>query len=325
MITKRTLLQSAVAGALPLVARPARAAAYPDRPIQLVVPFTPGGGADTLARMVAQPMTKKLGQSIVVENRPGGGTTIGSGLVARAAPDGYSLLVGTGSLVINQFFMPNVSYDFTQDFAPIGLFARIPFVLVVNPNLPVRSVSELIAYAKQHPGKLNFASYGMGSPAHLTGELFARVAGIQIEHVPYSGTAPALVDVVAGRVGMMFSTILPAAPQIEDGRLRALAVTSDNRVPALSSLPTMMEAGIKDFESTGWNGLLAPAGTPQPIVERLNDELKDALTQPQLKRELHSQGHILPARNRPEDLRDLMQAEAAKWLKIIQEVKLAVN
>ncbi|WP_424139567.1 Bug family tripartite tricarboxylate transporter substrate binding protein [Roseomonas chloroacetimidivorans] len=325
MITKRALLRYAAAAAVPLLARPALAAAYPDRPIRLVVPFTPGGGADTLARMVAQPMTEKLGQSIVVENRPGGGTTIGSGMIARAAPDGYSLLVGTGSLVINQFLLPNVPYDFNKDFAPIGLFARIPFVLVVNPTLPVKSVPELVAYAKQNPGKVNFASYGMGSPAHLTGELFARMAGIQIEHIAYNGTAPALVDVVAGRVGMMFSTILPAAPQIEDGRLRALAVTSDKRVPVLSSLPTMMEAGVTDFESTGWNGLLAPAGTPQPIVGRLNEELLKTLAEPKLMQELHSQGHILPKSNRPEDLRDLMKVEAAKWSKIIREAKITVD
>ncbi|MFH5927249.1 Bug family tripartite tricarboxylate transporter substrate binding protein [Roseomonas xinghualingensis] len=325
MIHRRCLLGTmAAAAALPL-ARPAFGTGYPDRPIRLVVPFTPGGGADTLARMVVQPMAERLGQNIVVENRPGGGTTIGSGAIARSAPDGYSLLVGTGSLVINQYLLPTVPYDIVKDFAPIGLMARIPFVLVVNPQLPIRSVPELIAYAKANPGKLNFGSYGMGSPAHLTGELFAREAGIQIEHIAYSGTAPALVDLVAGRVGMMFSTILPAVPQINDGRLRALAVTSETRVPVLSSLPTMMEAGMQGFESTGWNGLLAPAGTPAPVIGRLSAELIRALEEPRLKQELNNQGHILPTSNTPDDLRKLLQAEAAKWSKTIREAKISVE
>jgi tripartite-type tricarboxylate transporter receptor subunit TctC len=292
---------------------------YPTKPIRIVVPFPPGGATDLLARAVAQRLTEKWGQAVIVDNRPGAGGNIGSELVAKAAPDGYTLEMGTvGTHAINASLYAKMPYDHVKDFVPIVLVAAVPNVLVVNPSLPVKSVQELIAYAKANPGKLNFASSGNGTSIHLSGELFKVMAGVQMTHVPYKGSAPALQDLIAGQVQLMFDNLPPSLPQIKAGKLRALAVTTAKRSPALPDLPTIAESGLPGFESSSWFGLLAPAGTPQPIVAKLNAEVNAWLATPEAKEKLLASG-ANPAGGSPEDFAKHIAAETAKWQKVVKE------
>src|SRR5438034_5972010 len=255
----------ALAAALLVVAAPVALGqvAYPTKPVRLVVPFPAGGTTDLLARAAAQKLSEAWGQQVIVDNRPGAAGNIGAELVAKAAPDGYTLLMGTvGTHAINASLYAKMPYDHVKDFAPVILVAGVPNVLVVNPSLPVHSVQELIAYAKANPGKLNFASSGSGTSIHLSGELFKVMTGVQMTHVPYKGSAPALQDLLGGQVQLMFDNLPPSLPQIKAGRLRALAVTSATRAPALPDVPTVAEAGLPGFEASSWFGVLAPAGTP---------------------------------------------------------------
>jgi len=297
----------------------AQAPAYPTKPIRLVVPFPAGGATDILAREVAKHLTDAWGQSVVVDNRPGAGGNIGSELVAKAAPDGYTLEMGTvGTHAINASLYSKMPYDHVRDFVPVILVAGVPNVLEVNPALPVNSVQELIAYAKANPGKLNFASSGSGTSIHLSGELFKVMAGVQMMHVPYKGSAPALQDLIGGQVQLMFDNLPPSLPQIKAGKLRALAVTSAARAPALPDTPTVAEAGLPGFEASSWFGVLAPAGTPPEIVNKLNAEIAKWLASPGAKEKLANVGANI-AGGTPEDFARHIQAETAKWAKVVKE------
>ncbi len=309
-----------VAGALVAAfAAAAFAQPYPSRPIRIVVPFPAGGTTDLIARAAGQKLTESLGQPVVVDNRPGAGGNIGAELVAKSAPDGYTLLMGTvGTHAINASLYPKMPYDHVRDFAPIILVAGVPNVLVVNPSLPVNSVQELIAYGKANPGKLNFASSGNGTSIHLSGELFKTMTGVQMAHIPYKGSAPALQDLAGGQVQLMFDNLPSALPLIKAGRLKALAVTSKTRAPALPDVPTVAESGLPGFEASSWFGLLAPAGTPQPVITKVNAEIAKWLATPEAKEKLTAQGANVVG-GTPEDFARHIAAETAKWQKVVKE------
>jgi tripartite-type tricarboxylate transporter receptor subunit TctC len=308
-----------LAGLLATLASGAWAQAYPTKPIRLVVPFPPGGATDILARAVAQKLTDKWGQPVVVDNRPGAGGNIGSELVAKAAPDGYTLEMGTvGTHAINASLYAKMPYDHVKDFAPVILVAGVPNVLEVNPSLPVNTVQELIAYAKANPGKLNFASSGNGTSIHLAGELFKVMAGVQMTHIPYKGSGPALQDLIGGQVQLMFDNLPPSLPQIKAGKLRALAVTSSTRSPALPDTPTIAESGLPGYEASSWFGVLAPAGTPPAIIAKLNAEIAAWLATPEAKEKMVALGANIGGGS-PEDFAKHIAAETAKWQKVVKE------
>jgi tripartite-type tricarboxylate transporter receptor subunit TctC len=294
------------------------AANYPAKPVRLVVPFPAGGTTDILARAVAQKLSEAWGRQMIVDNRPGAGGNIGSDLVAKSAPDGYTLLMGTVSThAINPSLYKNMPYDHVKDFAPVILVAGVPNVLVVNPSLPVHSVPELIAYAKANPGKLNFASSGNGTSIHLSGELFKAMTGVEMTHVPYKGSAPALTDLIGGQVQLMFDNLPSSLPFIKAGKLRALAVTSGARAAALPDLPTLAESGLPGFEASSWFGVLAPAGTPRDIVAKLNGAIAGWLASPEAKEKLLAQGAIA-AGGAPDDFARHIGAETSKWAKVVK-------
>ena len=294
------------------------AADYPTKPIRLVVPFPPGGTTDILARAVAQKLSEAWNEQVVVDNRPGAGGNIGADLVAKAAPDGYTLVMGTvGTHAINPNLYAKMPYDHVKDFAPVILVAGVPNVLVVNPSLPVHSVKELIDYAKANPGKLNFASSGNGTSIHLSGELFKTMAGVQMTHVPYKGSAPALSDLMGGQVQLMFDNLPSSLGLIKAGKLRALAVTSASRAAALPDVPTIAESGLPGFEASSWFGILAPAGTPHEVVAKLNGAVAAWLATPEAKEKLLAQGAIA-AGGTPEAFAKHIDSETAKWAKVVK-------
>ncbi len=317
-----TLHVTAIVAALAVLPTPfvqAQAPDYPTKPIRIVVPFPPGGATDILARDVAQKLTESWGQQVIVDNRPGAGGNIGSELVAKSAPDGYTLEMGTvGTHAINASLYAKMPYDHIKDFVPVILVAGVPNVLVVNPSVPANSVQELIAYAKANPGKLNFASSGSGTSIHLSGELFKVMAGVQMTHIPYKGSAPAVQDLIGGQVQLMFDNLPPSLPQIKAGKLRALAVTSATRAPALPDTPTIAEAGLPGFEASSWFGLLAPAGTPPAIVAKLNGEIAKWLATPEAKEKLAKQGANAVG-GTSEDFAKHIAAETAKWAKVVKD------
>src|SRR6478735_10800904 len=265
---------------------------YPDRPITLIVPYAPGGGNDVMARAVAEPMAKVLGQPLVIENRGGGGGSIGTRQVAKAPADGYTLgLGGTGTLAIDPTLYPNVGYDPRKDFAPVGLIATSALVVLVNPAVPAKTIPELIALAKKEPGKLTYASAGVGSGIHLGAELFATMAHIKLTHIPYKGSAPALTDLLGGHVAIYFSSLPPAIALVKDGRVRALAVTGPKRSPLLPDLPTVAEAGpLPGYEAVLHYGIVAPAGTPQPVIDKLAAAMRAALAEPDVRERIAADG-----------------------------------
>jgi tripartite-type tricarboxylate transporter receptor subunit TctC len=292
--------------------------AYPSKPIRLVVPFPAGGTTDILARAAAQRLTEAFGQQVIVDNRPGAGGNIGSELVAKAPNDGYTLLMGTvGTHAINASLYAKMPYDHVKDFVPVVLVAGVPNVLVVHPSVPANTVQELIAYGKANPGKLNFASSGSGTSIHLAGELFKVSTGLQMQHVPYKGSAPALTDLMGGQVQLMFDNLPSALPHIKAGKLRALAVTSAARAPALPDVPTVAESGLPGFEATSWFGILAPAGTPPEVVAKLNGELARWIATPEAKEKMLAQG-ANAAGGTPEDFANHIAAETAKWAKVVK-------
>jgi tripartite-type tricarboxylate transporter receptor subunit TctC len=308
-----------IAAAFALGAIAANAADYPSRPITLVVPYAAGGGNDVIARIVAEKMGASLGQSIVIENRGGAGGTIATRQVAKSEPDGYTLLIATSSLAINPSLYPNVGYDPRKDFAPIGLIASSSNVVLVNNAVPVRSIAELMALAKQKPGELTFASTGTGSSVHLAAELFAGMAGIKINHVPYKGSAPALNDLVGGHVTMMFSTMASAAGLVKDGgKVRAIGVTGAKRSALFPDLPTVAEGGLPGYDAVLHYGIVAAAGTPRPIVDKLNAALNAALATDDVKRRLAVEGaEALPVS--PDAHAADIAAEETKWSEIIRK------
>src|SRR6185295_13562447 len=279
------LVASLLAGAAAL------AQDYPAKPLRLVVPFPPGGGNDTVARVIAQRMSPALGQPVVVDNRPGAGGSVGAEAVAKAPADGYTLfLAGVGSHAVNPNLHPKLPYDPVKDFAPITLIASAPSVLVVNPSIPARNVAEFTAYARANPGKLNYASNGNGSAAQLAATMYESMAGVRMVHVPYKGIAPALTDLLNGEVQLMFGTIVALVPHLQAGKLRALAVTSRKRSVLLPDVPTLAESGLPDYQAGSWYGVLAPAGTQRPIIERLHGTIVKALQQPDVAQRLAAEG-----------------------------------
>ena len=298
----------------PLLARD-----YPEKTIRLIVPYTPGGTADLLARTVGQKMAESFGQQVIIDNRPGAGGNLGADLAAKAAPDGYTLLMGTvATHAINPHLYPNLPYDAAKDFAPIILLATLPNLLVVNPSLAATNVKQLIALAKAKPGELAYASAGNGTSQHLSGELFKKMTGVDMIHIPYKGSAPAVTDLVGGQVQLMFDNIASSLPQVRAGKLRALAVTGPRRSPVLPDLPTVSEAGLPGFSITSWFALFAPAGTPAKILLRLNKEAAKAIALQELRQQWLGQG-IEPTGGTAEQLAAFRRIEAAQWGKIVRE------
>jgi len=297
---------------------PAHAADYPTRPVMLVVAFTPGGPSDVLARIVGKRMEQLLGVPFVIENRPGAGGNIAAESVARAAPDGYTLLMGNNSiLATNESLYKHLNYIPEKDFIPITLIGTQANILIVNPDVPAHSLKELIALAKAQPGKINFASSGYGAAAHLAGELFKAEAKIDIIHVPYKGAAPALQDVIAGHNQMMFATAASVMGHIESGRVRALAVTTLKRTAALPDIPTMDEAGLKGFDASTWHGLVAPAGTPPQVIATLHDAAVKALQEPAVQASLGKLGVDIVG-NTPQEFQAYIKNEIPKWTAIVR-------
>jgi tripartite-type tricarboxylate transporter receptor subunit TctC len=292
---------------------------YPSRPIRIIVPFPAGGTADLLARQIGPTMSEALRQQVIIENRTGAGGNIGADLAAKSKPDGYTLLMGTVSThAINPNLYPKMPYDPVKDFAPVTMVARMPNLLVVHPSVPANNVAELIALAKAKPGALAFASAGNGTTQHLAGEVFKKMAGVDMIHVPYKGNAPAVTDLVGGQVQVMFDNIPVSLQQVRAGKLRALAVTGPARSPVLPELPTVAEAALPGYSITSWFGLYAPSGTSPQIIERLNREANKALATAQIRRRLTDQG-IEPAGGTPGQFADFMRAELVKWGKIVRE------
>lgn len=297
------------------------AATYPMRPVRLIVPFAPGGGADVTSRMVAQNLSEKLGAQFVVDNRAGANGVIGVGIAAQAPPDGYTLVTITTSHAVNVSVLKHQPYDLVRDLAPIIEFSLQPFVLAINPAVPAKSVQELIALAKAKPGTLSYGSAGSGGILHLSGAMFASSAGIQLNHVPYKGGTPAMIDVMAGQIHMLFSTPLQANPQIKAGKLRALAVTSTKRAASLPELPTMIESGVPGFDVSQWFGMLAPARTPKPIIATLNATTARILNAPDMKSRLAVEGAEVVA-GTPDEFGRHLRAEIAKWRKLVEQIGL---
>ncbi len=298
---------------------PLASADYPDRPIRLVVPFPAGGGADILARLITPRMGQALGTTIVIDNKPGAGGNVGAELVAHAAPDGYTLLYGTnGTHAINPSLYANLRFDPVKDFVPVSRMTAIAAMLFVNNDFPATSEAQLVQYAKEHPGKVNFASAGNGTTSHLAGELFRTMSGIDIVHVPYRGGAAAATDVIAGQVQMMIDVMPNAYPLVKGGKVRGLAVTTAHRFPTAPDYPTMAEAGIPGFEVSAWDGIFVPAGTPQPVIEKLNAAIRQALEDPQVKESLLAHGaQTVPGT--PEAFARYIAAEAEKWAKVVRQ------
>jgi len=302
-----------------------RADDYPSRPITLIVPFPPGGSTTVMARNVADKMAVALGQQVVVDNRGGAGGTIGTRTVAKAAPDGYTILLGyTGTLSIAPSLYANPGYDPRKDFAPIGMIGTAPSVLVVHPSIPVKSVAEFIAYAKTQAASVPYGSPGVGTANHLAAELFANSTGVKLQHIPYKGSGPAMSDLVGGHIPMMFVPIPAAIGNVQGGKLRALAVTSPKRSALLPDLPSVQETGVKDFDVALRYGLVAPAGTPRPIIERLNKELNAALALPDVQKRLVTEGaEALPGT--PEAYAVDIDREEKKWNALVHKLGLKVE
>ncbi len=294
------------------------AQAYPNRAITLVVPFPPGGSTSLVGRVIADKMSQLLGESIVVDNRGGAGGTVGTRAVAKSEPDGYTLLAGySGTLAIGPSLYRNAGYDPRKDFAPIGSIGCAPSSLVVHPSFPAKTVNELIAYAKANPGKVNFGSAGVGTVGHITGEYFAHATGIQIVHIPYKGTGPAIGDLLGGHIPMSFSPIATTAGNVKAGLLRALAVTSIGRNTLLPDVPTMIEAGVPAFDASLCYGLVAPTGTPRPVIDRLNEALQTALASDEVKKQLELDGTEITA-STPEQYGDFIDKDEKKWSKLVK-------
>jgi len=322
-LARRRLVAAALLGASGFARAATKAtladgSSYPSHSVRFVVPLPAGGGADIVARLIAEHLSTSMGEAFVVDNKPGGGTVIGAEIVAQAPPNGYTLLLGTATThAINISLLKKLPYDPIKDFEPIALVAILPLILVVNPSVPVNSLPELIAYARKNPGKLNFASTGNGSSIHLAGEMLKMVAGIDIVHVPYKGASPALTDLLGGQVQFMFTTIPPALPHVKAGKLKALAVASAKRSSILPDLPTTAEGGAPGVEAASWNGVLAPAKTPVEIVRALNHELGLVMQIPEVIDKLKVAG-VEPAFDSPEEFAAFIASETARYAKVVQ-------
>lgn len=317
-LTKRRLLTTVIAGLAAWAASvPAAAQAFPNKPIKIVVPYTPGGPTDIPARLVGQKLAELLGQPIVIDNKPGAGGNLGADAVAKAPADGYTLLLVTTGHAINPALYPKLAYDLTKDLAPVSQLTSSPMVVAVNPGLGVNTIKDLIALAKAKPGTLNFASAGNGASTHLAPELFSMMAGVKMNHIPYKGSAPALTDVMAGNAQIAFDFMISAMPHVRSGKLKGLATTGAARSPAAPDLPTVAEAGVPGFEVVGWNGVMAPAGTPPDVIAKLNGAIKQALAMPDVVERLTGPGANV-VWNTPADFGSFVKAEVAKWDKVVK-------
>jgi tripartite-type tricarboxylate transporter receptor subunit TctC len=315
-LSRRNLLALAGAAAAAVLPRSVRALDYPVRPVHLVVGFAAGGGADIIARLVGTPLSERLGQTIVVDNRPGAGTNIATETVVKAAADGYTLLLANSPNAINATLYDNLAFNFIREMAPVAGIGRVPLVMVVNPALGVKTVPEFIANAKANPGKVNMGSGGNGAPDHVSGELFKMMAGVNLLHVPYRGVAPALVDLLGGQVQVIFATMPSVIEQIKAGKLRALAVTTAARSPALPDVPTIADV-VPGYEASQWYGITAPRGTPPEIIDKLNGEVNALLADAKLKARLADLGGT-PLAGSPADFGALIAAETEKWAKVVK-------
>ena len=302
---------------MPGVSLDAAAQAYPNRAIRMVVPFPPGGGTDTAARIVSAKVAELLPASVVIENRPGAGSMLGTELVAKAKPDGYTLLTVGAEFSINPSLQPKVPYDAQRDFAPISQTLSSQYVFSTHPSVPVRSVEQFIALAKAHPGKLNYGSSGNGSANHLAGALFQLMSGTTLVHIPYKGGAPLAIALMSGEIDFMFSSTAAAVAQVRTGKVRALAVTGVNRFSELPDVPTVAEAGLPGYVVTGWFGVLAPAGTPRELIEKLNTAIVKAMQDPRIRERVASVGNE-PVGNSPEEFSAFLRTEIAKWSKVVK-------
>ena len=319
--SRRVLTAGLVLGLalMPAVAAAAGAPDFPRRPIRMIVAFSPGGGTDITGRIAAQAISEGLGQTVIVDNRPGSGGIIGTQMAARAQPDGYTLITGgTGSHAINPALYPDLPYDAVRDFAPVSLVASTPYLMVVTNALPVKTVREFVALAKGDPGKLNMASSGSGGMPHLAGELFQLLAGVKLTHVPYKGTGAVFPDLISGQVQVTFGDLIAAFPHVKGGRLRALAITSPKRVSSLPDVPTVAEAGVPGYEAVGWFGVFAPARTPAPIVDLLQGAIARYLERADARERLASLGADVVA-SRPQAFADVLKADIARWARVVKE------
>ncbi len=298
---------------------------FPEHPINLVVPVAPGGGTDFAARLLAEEMGKRMGQTIIVENRPGGAGNVGVAAVARAKPDGYTLVMPITSFSINASLYSNLPFDTQKDFTPVALAASLPLVLVVNPQVPANDIRELVALAKQKPGTLNFANSGVGTTAHLAGELFQRAAGVDLVSVAYKGGGPAVTDLLGGHVQLYFSTPAAVMPLIQDGRLRALAVTGEERIAELPNVPTLVETGYPDMKVEAWFGVFAPAGTPDAVIRKLNTVANEALSTEKVRKQMAEQGFQARGQMSPEDLAGYLDTEIKRWANVINDLGLRAS
>lgn len=305
-------------------AAPAGGPEYPSRPLRVIVPWVVGGGTDIVARVITPKLTEALGQQILIDNRPGANGIVGSEIAARAMPDGYTMVLEAVEHVINASTYAKLPYDTIKDFAPVGLVAAHSLVLIVPPSFPASSVKELAALAKSKPGELNFGSWGEGSLAHLSGELFKNSAGLTMTHVPYKGAPQAIIDMLGGRLPLMFTTMPTGAPQVKQGKLRALAVTNRAREPLLPEVPTMIEAGYPGFEVDSWRGLYVPAGTPKAVITRLNRELVKVLQMRDVTERIVAAG-FAPVNSSPEELDAFGKAELAKWSKVAKAAGVRIE
>jgi tripartite-type tricarboxylate transporter receptor subunit TctC len=318
----RTALLFALA--LVLQISPSWSQIYPSRPITIVVPFPAGGSADTLARIIGARLSEKLGQPVVIDNKPGVGGNLGTDIVAKAAPDGHTLLLAPSSIAITPHLYSHLTYDPIKDFAPVTLIGNIPMVVVVNPEFPVKNIGELIALAKAKPGEIAYASAGNGTTNHLAVEQFKQVTDINLLHVPYRGNPLAVIDVIGGRVPLFFDFVLTALPHVREGKVRALATTGTKRTPVMLDVPTVIEAGVAGFDAGTWFGVYAPARTPKEIVEKLNSEILAALAVPAVKERLEGLGVDIIAKG-PEGLAALTSADLAKWGPIVKKAGIKLD
>jgi tripartite-type tricarboxylate transporter receptor subunit TctC len=296
-----------------------QAQSYPARPVRLIVPFSPGGAADVPGRILADRLSASLGQQVVIENRPGAGSTIGAEAAAKAAPDGYTLFMISNTHFVSAALYKKLSYDSLNDYTPITQITSAPNVLIVHPSMPAKSVKELVALAKTRPGEINYASSGNGSTQHLTGALFCKMAGINMTHIPYRGSGPVTADLLAGQVQVGFPGIAGMLPHIKSGKLRALGVTSAKRSPELPDVPTIAEAGVKGYEMVAWFGIAAPKGLPRDIQTRLHGDLLKVLKSTDMQKSMRNVGQEVTFQDKPEQFYAFMKAEAAKWAKVVQD------
>jgi len=302
-----------------------RAEEYPARPIKLLVGAPAGGTTDTIARAISEPMAAALKQPVLVENRPGAGGNLAAAAVAKSTPDGYTLLMGaSGPLAINASLFSKLPYDPAKDFAPVVLSASVPLVLVAHPSLPVKNVREFIALIKARPGQFNYASAGPGSPQHLTAEMFKFMTKVEMTHIPYKGSGPAIVDLIGGQIPFAFESMIPVLPHVKGGKLRGLAVTSATRSPVLPEIATVAEGGVPGFESIAWYGVVAPAGTPKEIVAKLNGEMVRIANMPDIKQRLMEMGSP-PVAGTPDQFGALIRSEIPKWAKVVKQANVSLD